>query len=182
MEPEKQSEQAPPEPQRGVCLGRVQLKIVEARLTVRRDFGRDWEMTSEAIDRHCSVRFNNGQCSALQYKVAISVSLVSLAVPHFPPLHLLPSLLVASLLLTTSGSEKVYEVKIRSLSHVYQADSTVVLLRTSEGSAVVALPCVRGEVVEWAEEQERGGFVVRCRTPAITQAHRPPPSQTLVNC
>ena len=53
----------------------------------------------------------------------------------------------------------MYEVKIRSLSHVYQADTTVVLLRTSEGSAVVALSCVRGEAVEWAEEQrEKGGL------------------------
>ena len=66
MEPEKENEHAPPEPQREVCLGRVQLKIVEASLTVLRDFGRDLEMTSEAVDRHCSVRFYNGQCCALQ--------------------------------------------------------------------------------------------------------------------
>lgn len=62
MEPEKQSEPAPLQPQREVCLGRVQLKIVEASLTVLREIGKDLEITSVAVDRHCSVRFYNGQC------------------------------------------------------------------------------------------------------------------------
>lgn len=37
------------------------------------------------------------------------------------------------------GSKKIFEIKVREVSHVYQAGSTLVFLRVSQGSAVITL-------------------------------------------
>ena len=58
---EKEDEGGSTEPPREVRAAGVELRVVGASLTVRREVGKDLEVRSEARSKHCCIFFHSGE-------------------------------------------------------------------------------------------------------------------------